>query len=91
MVSRDGWVVYDDSPNYILDANDWWVPNANGSGTRQNGDALDLYGFFHGHDYAGALQDFTGISGKTIMVRAIHLGDQLGAAYPPAHAGATIC
>jgi hypothetical protein len=26
MVSRDGWVVYDDTQNYILDANDWWVP-----------------------------------------------------------------
>ena len=25
MVSRDGWVVYDDTPNYILDANDWLV------------------------------------------------------------------
>jgi hypothetical protein len=27
MVSRDGWVVYDDTPNFILDENDWWVPN----------------------------------------------------------------
>ena len=34
----------------------------------QNGDAADLYGFFHGHDYYGALADFVQISGKTIMV-----------------------
>jgi hypothetical protein len=26
MVSRDGWVVYDDTENYILDSNDWCVP-----------------------------------------------------------------
>lgn len=31
MVSRDGWVVYDDTQNFILDENDWWVP-ANNSG-----------------------------------------------------------
>ena len=29
MVSRDGWVVYDDTQNYLLDENDWWVPVAN--------------------------------------------------------------
>ncbi len=34
----------------------------------QNVDAVDLYGFFHGHDYFGALQDFVSVSGKTIMV-----------------------
>lgn len=27
VVSRDGWAVYDDSKNYILDAMDWWVPS----------------------------------------------------------------
>ena len=44
-----------------------WVPsNASEAalgGTQQNGDNSDLYGFFHGHDYAGALVDFTAISG----------------------------
>ncbi len=34
----------------------------------QNQDAMDLYGFFHGHDYFGAIADFVSISGKTIMV-----------------------
>lgn len=26
ITSRDGWTVYDDSQNFILDANDWWIP-----------------------------------------------------------------
>jgi hypothetical protein len=31
-------------------------------------DVVDLYAFMHGHDYYGALADFTQVSGKTIMV-----------------------
>jgi hypothetical protein len=38
------------------------------TGSSMNGDAMDLYGFFHGHDYFGALADFVAVSGKTIMV-----------------------
>jgi alpha-glucosidase (family GH31 glycosyl hydrolase) len=153
ITSRDGWHIYDDTSNFILDSNDWWVgtnnpnppartcnggqngvdvqsstrssyypsgttaptagdccsrclsapdcvawvyatdgsnncwplagwagsygatnrvfgtvTNATASGAQQNGDAMDLYGFFHGHDYFGAMQDFVSISGKTIMV-----------------------
>ena len=26
IVSRDGWVAYEDSVNFALDANDWWAP-----------------------------------------------------------------
>lgn len=152
LISRDGWVIYDDSKNYILDSGDWWVPTdapppvrkcvagqdktdvtgpsrsqffpdgtsassadeccsiclnkapdcmawvwaTDGSNacwplagwgdtidvgnrmfgvvgeptpkTMQNRDAMDLYGFFHGHDYFTALSDFVSVSGKTIMV-----------------------
>lgn len=147
LISRDGWVVYDDTSNYALDENDWWsnngtrrvigqyqgydavnpsnsvtyplgttvsssnacqalcvadefcragwvfdtnsgqVPNcwplASLSGRIQvttgrvlglltnptsNTDMHDLYGFFHGHDYAGALADFVLISGRAAMV-----------------------
>ena len=149
LVSRDGWAIYDDSANYILDDMDWWVPTNPGPvnrtctagttgtdvvsstrsasfpsgttaatasaccaacmgaadcvawvwendgsgncwplagwagtqssatrtfgqvstqpGSQQNGDALDLYGFFHGLDYAGALADFIQVGGRTIM------------------------
>ena len=147
LVSRDGWVAYDDTPNFCLDANDWWsttgakrecgaqqagmdaanpansptypegtvaadagaccatcladaaclggyvfdtsagaTPNcwplssaggfkpaanrvtALASNPSSNADAVDVYGLFHGHDYFGALADYTLIGGKTIMV-----------------------
>ena len=35
--------------------------------SQQVGVAMDLYGFFHGHDYPGAIADFVAVSGKTIM------------------------
>jgi hypothetical protein len=28
VVSRDGWVAYEDSVNFALDENDWWAPSA---------------------------------------------------------------
>jgi hypothetical protein len=66
LVSRAGWSIYDDTTNYCLGAGDWWattVPNASA-----NVLAHDLYGFFHGSDYKGALQDFTQVGGKVAMV-----------------------
>ena len=38
------------------------------SNPSSSNDVADLYGFFHGHDYIGALADFVAVSGKTIMV-----------------------
>lgn len=38
------------------------------SNPTSNTDIMDLYGFFHGHDYFGALAEFTLIGGKTVMV-----------------------
>ena len=147
LVSRDGWVVYDDTPNVCLDGSGWWSttggsrscgkqmastdaanpansaayptgttvadagaccaacladpgctggyvfdtntgespncwPLASVGGEKaasnrilslstnpaSNTDAHDLYGLFHGHDYFGAIADYTKIGGKTIMV-----------------------
>lgn len=147
LISRDGWAVVDDTPNYCLDANDWWsttgsrkcgatfagtdatdptnsnafplgttvasqadccaacmsdpscgagyvwdtnagqspncwplagmngkTPSSQGrtlglaTNPTSNTDAVDLYGFFHGHDYYGAIADFVAVSGKTAMV-----------------------
>lgn len=147
MVSRDGWVVYDDTINFALDANDWWStdsgtprqclaqqagtdvvnptnsmnfpsgttvaspedccnaclsdptcrsgyvfdtsagdsPNcwplsghtgiksaqnrifSNMKSPQGNADGMDLYGFFHGHDYFGALNEFVQISGRAVL------------------------
>ena len=44
------------------------VTDINAGGSQQNGDVQDLYGFFHGHDYPGALADFIAVSGKPAMV-----------------------
>ena len=74
--------VYEDDNAATNDVNCWPLSNMDGTkpgshrilgqiGSRvaaQNGDLLDLYGFFHGHDYTGALNDFVQVSGKAIMV-----------------------
>ncbi len=59
IVSRDGWVLWDDSETMLFDTStDWpWIVTE-----RQEG-ALDWYFFGHGHDYKGALADFTKASG----------------------------
>eukprot|EP01116_Phalansterium_solitarium_P007898 TRINITY_DN2091_c0_g1_i4.p1 TRINITY_DN2091_c0_g1~~TRINITY_DN2091_c0_g1_i4.p1 ORF type:complete len:820 (+),score=372.39 TRINITY_DN2091_c0_g1_i4:134-2593(+) len=62
LMSRSGWAIYDDTPNVCLDENDWW------STPLHNTDVADLYGFFHGLDYKGAIYDYQLIGGKTIMV-----------------------
>jgi len=65
LVSRDGWSIYDDTENYCLGEGDWWDGDSNSS---HNVLDADLYGFFHGSDYKGALQDFTTVGGKIAMV-----------------------
>jgi alpha-glucosidase (family GH31 glycosyl hydrolase) len=62
MVSRDGWVLVDDTYTTLLlqNPNGWdWVaprPNTNTSGN------VDWYLFMHGLDYRAALYDFTKIA-----------------------------
>ena len=69
LVSRDGWVVVDDSTRPLFDGNDFrfdlgdkstwpWVMQ------RPAGDRQDWYFFGYGHDYKAALHDFTIIAGK---------------------------
>jgi alpha-glucosidase (family GH31 glycosyl hydrolase) len=59
LLSRDGWVVVDDSNRPLLDNSEWpWaVP-------RVIADHQDLYFFGYGHDYKRALGDFTRVAGK---------------------------
>lgn len=62
LVSRHGWVVVDDSARLLFDDSDWaWVA------PRPPGNRQDWYFFGHGHDYRGALGDFTSVAGKIPM------------------------
>ena len=59
LVSRDGWVVVDDSERLLFDNSDWpWVMQR-AAGMRQ-----DWYLFGYGHDYKQALSDYTKVAGK---------------------------
>eukprot|EP01087_Luapelamoeba_hula_P016795 TRINITY_DN519_c1_g1_i1.p1 TRINITY_DN519_c1_g1~~TRINITY_DN519_c1_g1_i1.p1 ORF type:complete len:943 (-),score=155.61 TRINITY_DN519_c1_g1_i1:23-2851(-) len=69
LISRDGWVVVNDTDNWGLTAADvkpdnnaeWW--------DSPNTDAEDLYFFGHGHDYRRALSEYTRLlSGRISMV-----------------------
>ena len=62
LVSRDGWVVVDDSARPLFDDSDWpWVVE------RPKREALDWYMFGHGHDYKAALGDFVRVAGRIPM------------------------
>ncbi len=65
VISRDGWAIVDESSRHLLIENEssWgnWVA------ARPEGDVQDLYIFAYGHDYTGALADFTKVAGKIPM------------------------
>ncbi|HJT16583.1 MAG TPA: TIM-barrel domain-containing protein [Thermoanaerobaculia bacterium] len=59
LLSRDGWVVVDDSDRPLFDNSDWpWVMD------RPDGKRQDLYFFGYGHDYKQELYDYTLVAGK---------------------------
>ncbi|HVO34474.1 MAG TPA: TIM-barrel domain-containing protein [Gemmatimonadales bacterium] len=62
LLSRDGWALVDDSERPLFDASPWpWVVQ------RVPGERQDWYFFGYGHDYRGALADFTRVAGKIPM------------------------
>ena len=62
VVSRDGWVLIDDSKSFLFDDSPWpWVA------PRKQGERQDWYFFAHGHDYLQALKEFTLLAGKIPM------------------------
>jgi len=62
LLSRDGWVVVDDSRRPLFDNSDWpWVL------PRDTNDHQDLYFFGYGHNYKKVLYDFTQVAGKIPM------------------------
>jgi alpha-glucosidase len=69
LISRDGWVVVDDSTHPLFDSNDFRFDRGDKSTwpwviERPKGDRQDWYFFGYGHDYEAALRDFTLIAGK---------------------------
>ena len=62
LVSRNGWVLVDDSERPLFDNSDWpWVL------PRPAGKRQDWYFLGNGHDYKRALHDFTLVAGKIPM------------------------
>jgi alpha-glucosidase (family GH31 glycosyl hydrolase) len=63
LVSRQGWVLVDDSDNYLLSEDlSMWDPKS------RNGDTFDWYLFAHGLDFRGALADFVAVAGRVAML-----------------------
>jgi|GEM_PF-38599 len=62
LISRDGWVMIDDSQRPLFDNSDWpWVM------ARPETKQQDLYLFVYGSNYKQALKDFTSIAGNIAM------------------------
>jgi alpha-glucosidase (family GH31 glycosyl hydrolase) len=62
VLSRDGWVLIDDSDRPVLDNSEWQWVTSRPSGKRQ-----DFYFFAYGNDYRTGLKDFASIAGKIPM------------------------
>jgi alpha-glucosidase len=59
LVSRNGWVLVDDTKTLLFDESDWPWAIERPAGNRQ-----DWYLFAYGHDYRKALGDYTRVAGK---------------------------
>ena len=69
LISRDGWTFVDDSARPLFDSADFSFPAGEQSAwpwvmLRPAGERQDWYFFGYGHDYKGALHDFTQVAGK---------------------------
>jgi len=62
ILSKEGWVLIDDSERPLFDQSDWpWVME------RDQKDIIDWYFFGYGTDYKSALYDYTQIAGKIAL------------------------
>ncbi|MEJ7627883.1 MAG: TIM-barrel domain-containing protein [Ferruginibacter sp.] len=57
ILSKDGWVLINDSKTYLFDENKW-IKN------RSDSSCQDWYFFGYGHNYKKALYDFSAVAGK---------------------------
>ena len=59
LLATDGWTLIDDSGSFLFDDSPWpWVK------TRRNPRAQDWYFMAYGHNYKGALKEFTQVAGR---------------------------
>jgi alpha-glucosidase (family GH31 glycosyl hydrolase) len=68
LMSRAGWVVVDDSQTLVFNDASWLEP-------RQHPDNLDLYFFGYGHDYQGALEEYSAVTGPVPLIPRWVLGN----------------
>jgi alpha-glucosidase len=68
LVSRDGWVLFDDSAGAVLQPDDGWVA------ARPLQSVQDWYFFGYGHAYADALAEYTRFGGAVPLVPRYALG-----------------
>lgn len=62
ILSRDGWVVIDDTNRPVFDHSDWaWVDS------RDEAAHQDLYFFAYGYDFKTALADYTTVAGNIAL------------------------
>ena len=68
LVSRSGWVHYDDSASLLFGENGWAAPRRNPA------QDLDWYFFGYGHDYARAVREYTRFGGPIPLIPRWVLG-----------------
>ena len=69
LLSRDGWVVVDDSHTLVCDGSGWLVPREATPGSH------DLYFFGYGHDYQECLRAYRLVSGDVPLLPRWALGN----------------
>ena len=67
LMSRDGYVVIDDSKSLVFNEAGWLQPRA--------ASGVDCYFFGYGTDYKGCLKDYAKVSGKTPLIPRFALGN----------------
>ena len=68
LLSRSGWAVVDDSNTLVFNKEGWLEP-------RHSTDALDLYFFGYGYDYATCLRDYFALTGRVPLLPRWALGN----------------
>jgi alpha-glucosidase (family GH31 glycosyl hydrolase) len=68
LLSRSGWAVVNDSHTLVFNQDGWLEP-------RQTAEALDLYFFGYGHEYADCLRDYFALTGPVPLLPRWALGN----------------